>query len=97
MAFPYLIKVVSSGEPKLLLEVVVVTAETEWRRYFASGEQESSFSKAKEYRAMFANKRRAMDILGGGMSEREIEFKEDAPQKDIDNALKELKEQKPKK
>lgn len=97
MAFPYLIQVTSSGAPVRVYEVVVVTAENEWRRHFASGATESSFDKDKENRGMFATKKRAIDVLATGMSPRKIEFREGVSQKNIDDALKRLKEQKPKK
>lgn len=97
MAFPYLIQVTSSDEPVRVFEVVVVTAESEWRRHLASGVTESSFDNAKEHRGFFATKQRAMDALSGGMSPRKIEFREGASQKNIDEALKRLKDQKPKK
>lgn len=97
MAFPYLIQVVSDGDKPRLLEVVVVTGKTEWRRYFASGSQEKSFDKAKEYRDMFSTRQKAMDMLKTGMSPTEIDFKEGASKEDIDNALKKLKEDNQKK
>lgn len=97
MAFPYLIQVVSDDDKPRLVEVVVVTAKTEWRRYFASGAQEKSFDKAKEYRDMFSTRQKATDMLKTGMSVTEVNFKEGASEKDIDDALKKLKEDNQKK
>ena len=97
MGFPYLLQQTSPDgeEPPFLYQVVVVTAANKWKRYHSSGVEEDSSEYGDAAKTVFSTPRKARDALSTGMSKYNVSLKEDASQKDIDDAIKKLKEQLP--
>jgi len=97
MGFPYLLQVTSPDgeEPSFLYEVVVVTATNKWKRYLLSGVEEDSSQYGDAAKTVFSTPQKARDALSTGMTPYNVSLKEDASQKEIDDALTKLKEQLP--
>jgi len=95
MGFPYLLQVTSPDEekPSLLYEVVVVTATNEWKRHYSSGVVEDSSKFGDAVKTVFSTPQKARDALSTGMTPYNVSLKENASQKEIDDALKKLKGQ----
>jgi len=99
MGFPYLLQVTSPDEekPSFLYEVVVVTAANKWKRYFSSGVEEDSSEFGDAAKTVFSTPQKARDVLSTGMTPYNVSLKENASQKEIDDALTKLKGQLPSK
>jgi len=80
-----------------LYEVVVVTATNKWKRYYSSGVEEDSSKYGDAAKTVFSTPQKARDALSTGMTPYNVSFKENASQKEIDDALTKLKEQLPSK
>jgi len=99
MGFPYLLQVTSPDEeePPFLYEVVVVTAANKWKRYHLSGAEEDSSRYNDAAKTVFSTPYKARIALSTGMSKYNVSLKENASQKEIDDALTKLKGQLPSK
>jgi len=97
MGFPYLLQVTSPDEekPPFLYVVVVVTAANKWKRYLLSGVEEDSSEYGDAAKTVFSTPQKARDALSTGMSKYNVSLKENASQKEIDDALTKLKGQLP--